>query len=329
MAKSTPNGGPWARTVRAVDAWQRRHPLGGLPVGVLKKFSDDSGSNLAALIAFYAFFSLFPLLLALVSVLGFVLESNPSLRDDVLDTALAGIPVIGDQLRDQVHPLEGSGIALAIGLVGALWAGLAVTLALGRSFAEIWDVPRVDRPSGLRARARGLALLAILAVTLVGATMATGLAVGGDLGPGIQEAAAVVLSLMVNVVVFLTIFALLTPRPSRIRELLPGVAVAALGWLVLQSLGGWYVDLTISHATGTYGTFALVIGLLSWFLLAAIVLLLAAETNVVLLWRLWPRSLAGELEPADRLALQRLAEATRRDRSERIAVSFREDDEPR
>ena len=69
------------------------------------------------------------------------------------------------------------------------------------------------------------------------------------------------------------------------------------------------------------------IGLLSWFLLAAYVLLLAAESNVVLRWRLWPRSLAGELEPADRLALRRFAEATRRDRSERIAVSFEEGDE--
>ena len=327
VARPTADRGPWRRAVGAVDAWQRGHPVGGLPVGVLKKFSDDRGSSLAALIAFYAFFSLFPLLLALVSVLGFVLEGNPSLRDDVLDTALAGIPVVGDQLRDQLHPLEGSGIALAIGLVGALWAGLGVTLALGRSFADIWDVPRVEQLSGLKARARGLAMLAILAVTLVGATMATGVAVGGDLGPGIEEAAAVILSAMVNVVVFLIIFALLTPRPYEIRELLPGVVVAALGSLVLQSLGGWYVDRAISHATAIYGTFALVIGLLSWFLLAAHVLLLAAETNVVLRWRLWPRSLAGELEAADRLALRRFAEATRRDQSERIAVSFGEGDE--
>jgi YihY family inner membrane protein len=295
---------------------------------VLKKFSDDSGSNLAALIAFYSFFSLFPLLLALVSILGFVLEGNPSLRDDVLDTALAGLPVIGDQLRNQVHPLEGSGVALAIGLAGALWAGLGVTLALGRSFAVIWDVPRVDQPSGLKARARGLALLAILAVTLVGATAAAGVAVGGDLGPDMEEVAAVTVSLVVNVVVFLTIFALLTPRPYELRELLPGVVLAALGWLVLQSLGGWYVDRAVANATGTYGTFALVIGLLSWFLLGAHVLLLAVETNVVLRWRLWPRSLTGELEPADRLALRRVAEATRRDRSERIAVSFGEGDEP-
>lgn len=327
MPRPIASGGLWRRTLGSVDAWQREHPQGGIPVAVLKKFSDDNGSSLAALIAFYAFFSLFPLLLALVSVLGFVLEGDPSLRNDVLDTALARIPVIGAQLRNQVEPLQGSGIALAVGLAGALWAGLGVTLALGRSFAEIWDVPRVERPSGLKARARGLALLAILGVTLVGATAATGVAVGGDLGPGVEEAAAVVMSLIVNVVVFLTIFALLTPRPHALRELLPGVAVAALGSLVLQSVGGWYVDLTISNATSTYGTFALVIGLLSWFLLAAHVLLLAAETNAVLRWRLWPRALTGELEPADRRALRRFAEATRRDRSERIAVSFGEGDE--
>jgi YihY family inner membrane protein len=328
VARPFASGDLWRRIVGTIDAWQRRHPLGGLPVAVLKKFSDDSASSLAALIAFYAFFSLFPLLLALVSILGFVLEGDPSLRNDVLDTALARIPVIGDQLRDQVHPLEGSGIALAIGLAGALWAGLGVTLALGRAFAEIWDVPRVEQPSGLKARARGLLLLAILGVTLVGATAATGVAVGGDLGPGVQEVAAMALSLMVNVLTLLIIFALLTPRPHTLREVVPGVAIAALGLFVLQSVGGWYVDLTISNATSTYGTFALVIGLLSWFLLAAHVVLLAVEANVVLRWRLWPRSLTGELESADRRALQRFAEATRRDRSERIAVSFDEGDEP-
>lgn len=327
MARPSASGALWRRIAGSADAWQRGHPVAGIPVAVLKKFSDDRGSSLAALVAFYAFFSLFPLLLALVSILGFALEGNPSLRDDVLDTALARIPVIGAQLRSQVEPLQGSGIGLAVGLVGALWAGLGVTLALGRAFADICDVPRVEQPSGLKARVRGLAMLAILGVTLVGATAATGVAVGGDLGPGATEAAAVLVSLMVNVVVFVVIFALLTPRPHDFRELLPGIALAALGLLVLQSVGGWYVDLTISNATSTYGTFALVIGLLSWFLVAAHVLLVSAEVNVVLSWRLWPRSLIGELEPADRLALQRFAEATRRDRTERIAVSFDEGNE--
>jgi len=55
--------------------------------------------------------------------------------------------------------------------------------------------------------------------------VATGVAAGGDLGPGVQEVAAMALSLMVNVLILLIIFALLTPPPHTLRELLPGVAV--------------------------------------------------------------------------------------------------------
>jgi YihY family inner membrane protein len=315
-----------ARLVTRVDAWQRRHRLGGFPVAVVKKFSEDDGSNLAALIAYYAFFSLFPLMLAFVSILGFVLEGNPSLRDDVVDTALGRIPVIGAQLRDQVHPLTGTGIGLAVGLVGALWAGLGVTLALGRAFARIWDVPRFERPNGVKARLRGLAVLLILGVTLVAATAATGLAIGSDLGGGfgaaVQRVGAIAISLAGNGVVFLAAFALLTPRPRQVRDLLPGVAVASVAGLVLQSAGALYVNHAIAGATVTYGTFALVIGLLLWFWIGSNLLLLAAEANVVLRWHLWPRALTGELEEADRAALERLAGRARADTREQIAVSF-------
>jgi membrane protein len=313
------------RIVAPVDAWQRRHALGGFPIAVLKKFGEDRASNLAALSAYYAFFSLFPLLLAFVSILGFVLDGNPSLREDVVDTVLGRIPVIGAQLRGEIEPLTGSGIALAIGLAGALWAGLGVTVALGRAFAEIWDVPRLEQPGGLRARARGLAVMVILGVTLIAATAAAGLVGGGWIGPVAQRGAAIVGSLAVNAVVFFTVFVLLTPPPRRVRDLLPGVGVAALAWVLLQAVGGWYVDRAVTDASATYGVFALVIGLLSWFFVGAHLLLVAAEVNVVLRWRLWPRSLAGELEPADKLALQRFAEATRDDPRERIAVSFSDD----
>jgi membrane protein len=309
-----------------VDRWQRRHALGGFPVAVFKKFSEDRASNLAALVAYYAFFSLFPLLLAFVSILGFVLEDNPELRQDVVDSALARIPVIGSQLRGELHPLTGSGIALVLGLVGALWAGLGVTVALGRAFAEIWDVPRLEQPSGLKARGRGFVVLVILGITLIASTVVTGLAIGGGIGPAAQRGAAFVAALAANAVLFITVFALLTPERPRVSDLLPGVALAAVGALALQSLGGWYVDHAIKDASAIYGTFALVIGLLSWFFLISHLLLIAAEVNVVLRWRLWPRSLTGDLEPADRRALQRIAESARMDRREQIDVGFSDDE---
>ena len=311
-----------ARILAAVDTWQRSHPAAAVPVAVLKKFGDDRASSLAALMAYYAFFSLFPLLLVFVSVLGFVLEGNPSLQADIIDSTLARIPVIGAQLDDEVSPLTGSALGLAVGLAGALWAGLGVMLALGRAFQELWDVPRLDQRGPIRSRAYGVAALVVLAALLIGSTLLNGLAIGGGIGHAAQRVGALSLGLIVNAAAFLAVFGLFTQRPFRIRELLPGVALAAVGSLILQSIGGWYFDRTVNGASDTYGTFALVIGLLSWFWLGSHLLLLAGEVNVVLHRRLWPRSLTGELEPADRDALRRSAEAARQDQRQEILVRF-------
>lgn len=281
----------------------------------MRKFLDDRAANLAALIAYYAFFSVFPLLLALVSVLGFVLEDDPALREDVVDSTLAQMPVLGSQIAGAAEPLTGSGIALAVGIAGALWAGLGVTVALGRAFEVIWDVPRLEQRSGLAARVRGLAIIGVLAVVLGAATAVTALSLGGRAGGR-------VLGFAVDAAVLLAVFWLYTARPLRLRDLLPGVALAAIGVVALQSIAGWYFEHAVERADDTYGTFALVIGLLSWFLLLAQLLLLAGEVNVVLRRRLWPRALTGELGDADRRALRLAAEAARRDEGEEIAVRF-------
>src|SRR4051794_24051544 len=113
--------------LKAIDRVQRRHRFLALPFAVVKKFGDDQGGNLSALIAYYAFFSLFPLLLVFVTILGFALEGNPDAQQAVLDSALEQIPIIGEQIR--AGSLEGNGVALVIGIVGALLSGLGVTLA--------------------------------------------------------------------------------------------------------------------------------------------------------------------------------------------------------
>jgi len=307
---------------RALDRWQRRHGVPAFALAVVRKYLDDRGSGLAALIAFYAFFSVFPLLLVFVSVLGFVLQDDPALREKVVDSALAQLPIVGAQLGDEVQPLQGSHVALAVGLAGALWAGLGVTLALGRAFDAVADVPRLEQRTGLRARGRGLLVLGVLAVVLIGASGLAGLAARGRAGTAVSELGALALSLAVDGAVLLAVFAVLTTRPRRVRDLLPGVALAAVGTLALQSAGAWYLAYTVTRASDTYGAFALVIGLLSWFVLLANLIVIAAEVNVVRRRRLWPRSLRGALEPADRLAMRQAAEAARRHACQEVVVRF-------
>jgi membrane protein len=86
------------RGMDRLDRFQRRNRALAVPFAVVRKFGDDQAGNLAGLLAYYGFFSLFPLLLVLVTVLGFVLSGRPRLQSRILDSAQAQFPVIGDQI---------------------------------------------------------------------------------------------------------------------------------------------------------------------------------------------------------------------------------------
>jgi uncharacterized BrkB/YihY/UPF0761 family membrane protein len=82
------------RALRRVDHYQQAHGWLGFPFGVAKKFGDDKGGNLTTLLAWNGFFALFPLLLILVTVLGFLLAGHPAFEQRVLHSALAQFPII-------------------------------------------------------------------------------------------------------------------------------------------------------------------------------------------------------------------------------------------
>jgi uncharacterized BrkB/YihY/UPF0761 family membrane protein len=279
-------------------------------------------------VSYYGFFSVFPLLLAFVSIVGFVLQGNPGLREDIVGSAIPEVPVIGPFVAGDVQVITGSVVALAVGVAVALWAGLGVTIALGQAFDDVWSVPRVQRFGFVGRRLRGLAVIVVAALAIVAGSLLSGTAISGQLGAGGEERAAIALSLVVDAVALIAAFRLLTPSSPALRDLLPGVGVAVAGLLVLQILGGWYVDATIARATDTYGLFATVIGLLSWLALAAHLVLVSAEVNAVRTLRLWPRSLRGAMTEADARALERYAARARHRAGERIVVQWTPDVAP-
>jgi len=276
--------------LHALDRFQQRNPRLSFLAAVVKKLGDDQASQLAALIAYYSFVSLFPLLLVFVTVLGFVLEGSLATRESVLHSTFAQFPIIGDQLQRNVHSLNGSTTALAIGLAGSLLGGLGVTGALQNAFNHVWGIPRERRPNFLRWRLRGLGLLVALAVLAVVSTSAAGYVTALSTGT-VTTLAWVLLLLARNLLLFFTAFRLLTAEEIDTHDLIPGVIVGAVLWQILQHVGGYYVDHVVRHAKETSGLFAFVLGLVAWLYLGAQVTLIAAEVNVVRARRLWPRSL--------------------------------------
>src|SRR5437764_11886204 len=147
-------------------------------MAVLKKFGDDQGGNLAALVAYYAFFSLFPLLLVLVTILNYVLQGDPATQNSIKSSVLAQFPIIGNEIKQNIHELHGHVLALVIGVVTSLLAGLAVTQAAQNAFDRIWAVPFKYRRDFIWSRLRGLLLLVSLSPLFILATLASVLRTG-------------------------------------------------------------------------------------------------------------------------------------------------------
>jgi YihY family inner membrane protein len=310
------------RRIESFDHYQQGHRWIAIPFAIVKKFSDDQAGSLAALIAYYGFFSLFPLLLVFVTVLGFVLHGDPSAQDSVRNGVLGQFPIIGNDIKNNVHALHGNASSLVIGLAGSLWGGLAVTNASQNAFNKVWAVPHKRRPSFLQARLRGLGVLASLGVLFIFSSAASG-AVTGGLGGPLLVVAGIAVSLVLNVVLFLAAFRLLTAAEVETRSLMPGVLVASVMWEILQIVGGYYVGHVLRHADATYGVFGVVIGLLSWLYLGAQLTLYAAEINVVRARRLWPRSLLHDPPTiGDEETLTALAKVEERIDVEQIDVRF-------
>jgi YihY family inner membrane protein len=276
-------------TIARLDAFQQRHRAVAFPLAVRKKYADDQGGYLSATIAYYGFFSFFPLLLVLVTVLGYVLDGHPHLEHRILGSALGQLPVIGSEL--QQNGLKGSGLALAIGIVAAVWTGTGVLLAAENAMSVVWDIPKEGRLGFVASRLRALGLLGALGGSLLATTVLSGIGTAGArFGIAIQIV-SVGASLAVDFGLLWLAFRLLTPSKIAWRCLRGGAAAAAVAYEALQLLGSYYVTHTLKSASNVYGTFALVIGLLSWIYLTSTIVLLAAEANVVATRKLWPRPL--------------------------------------
>jgi len=276
--------------LRSADRVQQRSRWLGFPFAVIRKFADDHGGALTTVIAYNAFFALFPLLLVVVTVLGFLLGRDSGFQQRLLGSAVADFPIIGDQVQDNIHGLRGSGVGLVIGLVAFAWGARGLTQVAQHAMAEIWNIPGRQRPGFWARQLRGLLLLVVFAVGLAATSLLTWLGSYG--GKAVAVALAnLVAAAAVNVGLFLLVFRVLTPQQIPTRQLLAGAVVAGVAWQLLQAVGGFLVGHYLRHTSQVYGVFAIVLGLLFWLYLGARLTLYAAEVNVVAARRLWPRSL--------------------------------------
>ena len=313
---------PIERGLRRIDNAQQRHTPSAFIFGVVKKYGDDNGGTLASSLAHSAFVSVFPLLLVLVTILGLISSADPALRGQVLDAVAKQFPLVGSQLAGNVHALRRSSIiGLVIGLLGLIWGTSGLAQSGLFTMEQVWNLPGPARPGYVPRLGRCLLFLGVLGVGVVVTTLLTALDTFGHNVP-VLVVLAEMLAGCANIGLYFVSFRVLTPKGIPARDLLAGAVVGGVAWTLLQALGGYLVHHYL-RTDSVYGVFATVLGLVAWLYIAVQVTVYAAEINVVLARRLWPRGMIQPpLTEADRYSMALQALQNQRRPEQNVTVTF-------
>jgi YihY family inner membrane protein len=272
----------WTTNPRVMKARRRSVPV-DVVVEMLDGFRRHLTGRNAAVLAYYGFLTLFPLLMAATTILGFVLDGDPELQADIVDSALSRIPVIGADLEPG-STIGGNWWALVIGLGVALWGSLKAFVALQSALDDVWEVGIDDRANAAIQRVKALVGVAVIGIGQLGAVALAAIVSEAGL-PRLGQILVTLGGLLLNIVVVGTMYRYLTSRSVTWDLIWPGAVFTAVLYTVLQFAGTRLVTSTLDDAENVYGTFAATLALLSWLSLHALISLGGAELNAALVRR--------------------------------------------
>ena len=206
-----------------------------------------------------------------------------------------------------------------------VWGATGLAQAGLFTMQQVWNLPGPARPGYFPRLGRALVFLGVLGVGVAATTLLTSLGLYGH-ASGLLAVAGHILVPATNVGMFFLTFRVLTPKGVPTRQLVPGAVLGGLVWTVAQALGAYVVG-HFRHTDAIYGAFATVLVLMAWISLSVIITVYAAELNVVLARRLWPRSIVQPpLTEADRASMALQALQNQRRPEQHVEVTF--DDRP-
>ena len=257
----------------------------------VKEFSEDNGTDWAAALTYYGLLALFPALIALVSLVGLVADpktTTDKLTEIVGSLAPSAAQTLSGPITSITSNRTGAGIALIVGLAGALFSASGYVGAFTRASNVIYETPE-GRPIW---KLRPLQILVTLIVVLLTAVLALSLVLTGPIvskvaAPlGIGDAAVTawnlakwpVMLLLVLLMVGVLYYATPNVKLRGLKFVFPGALFALVVWLVASVAFAFYVA-NFGSYNKTYGTLGGVVAFLVWVWLTNVALLLGAELN--------------------------------------------------
>ncbi len=271
---------PWTTSDKVVDLRSRSAPV-DIAVETLDGWRRHLSGRNASLLSFWFFLSIFPLLLVATTVLGFILQDNQALQEDIIEGALSDIPVLGAQLQSDPASLNGNIWVLIFGLLGALWSATKAFVGLQGALDDTWEISVDDRPAMPAQRGKAVLGIVIIGGAQVG-SMALAAIVRAASLPAVGDLALFASTIVVNICALLLTYRFLTTASPEWSAILPGAIAGGIAFTIIQHFGTLIVTTITDNASDTYGQFALVLGLVTWLGLLAITMLMCNEMNAAI-----------------------------------------------
>ncbi|QCS42879.1 YhjD/YihY/BrkB family envelope integrity protein [Natrinema versiforme] len=240
---------------------------------VVAGIQEKNVTFMAASIAYQAFISLIPLLVLVFFLVSFL--GGEGLAQQVSSATEGFLPESGQIiLEDGIEGSTGSVGTSIIGLLVLLWGSLKIFRGLDTAFSEIYASS--EENSLVSQLADGAVVFGTIGVALAaaGATSIVFAFFPNSLFIGLLNPLLLVVGLTIA---FLPMYYLFPDVDVSVREVLPGVLVAAVGWAALQSLFQVYV--AVSSSSDSAGPIGAILLLLTWLYFGGLILLLGAVVN--------------------------------------------------
>jgi membrane protein len=260
-----------------------------------REFKEDNLTDWAAALTYYAVLSMFPALIALLSIVGLV--ADPATVTRVITETVSEIgpataaETFSGPINDITKNQETAGIALILGLAGALWTASGYIGAFMRASNSIYEIEE-GRPFW---KLRPLQILVTLILVLMLAIVFLGLLVSGPLAEALGSAMGIgdtavtifqygkwpVLVLVVMVMLAILYYASPNAKLPGFKWISPGSVVAVVIWIVASVAFAFYVA-NFGNYQKTYGTLGGVVSFLVWMWITNLAVLFGAELNAEL-----------------------------------------------
>jgi membrane protein len=254
------------------------------------EFLGKNGPYMSAAIAYYAFFSLFPLSLALIAVFSLVLGMQ-NFEDQLIDGLRQQIPVLAEAddefLGNFFTSLKaGRTAGGVVAIIGLFWVSQQVFSAIRKSINVIWGINKT-RPF-LTERLMDLALMFGAATLLFASVFITGLVTfiqelsaiwlpdAPISDPALWQKFAVFVPIVLNFLVFLTLYWWLPNTKLRFKEVWPTAILGAVAFEISKAIFIFYLRNLSGVATTVYGGVSVIIVLMIFVYVSAIILLVGA-----------------------------------------------------